>query len=113
VLDRGARCQGCAEDGDCGEAFCNPEGACEPERPLVTVCAGDNECMSSHCPEDDNICCEEACDGQCASCLHAHTGQPNGECHPILKKTDPDLECRLVGNLFRCNGDGACTLGGS
>lgn len=93
-----ALCAGCAIDADCAPVglgtYCD-DGACVPKLALGVSCVADNDCQSGHCPSDDNVCCDEACDGECMGCEKAKTGADTGTCAPIIDDTDPDDECFL------------------
>ena len=68
-------------------------------------CATSWQCLSGHCPAEDQVCCDAPCDGECEACLESKTGQPNGTCAPVLPATDPDGECPTPAT---CTGDRLC-----
>jgi hypothetical protein len=77
--------------------------------PNGTACADGAECESGACA--DGVCCDVACDGVCEACLSAATGEPDGQCAPVLAETDPAEEC-AAGDCASgtCDGSGACAL---
>lgn len=70
-------------------------------------CTADAQCATTHCPAGDNLCCDAACNGLCASCVGADTGGVNGTCGFVKAGTDPKNECA---GAATCNGAGACQL---
>lgn len=73
-----------------------------PPGDLGDPCASDVGCGEGVCSED-GVCCTEACDASCLSCREEDTGEPSGQCAPI------------VGEADECNGpqvciDGECSL---
>jgi hypothetical protein len=103
-------CAECTTDADCApfpDTYCHSgsTGICEQTKGLAQACARDGECQSNACPEDDFICCDQACTELCMGCTEAKTGAPSGTCAPIKASTDPDDD---FATLLVCNGMGAC-----
>jgi hypothetical protein len=92
-------------DGDCAAGdLCDGAFACKHID--GETCGGGSDCLSTHCV--DNVCCADACTGECRACSQAKTGLADGICNPITGGTDPDAECVAYqapcgGEL--CNGD--------
>ncbi|MEZ4248104.1 MAG: hypothetical protein R3B99_07690 [Polyangiales bacterium] len=59
---------------------------------LGTTCDVDSACASGSCV--DGVCCENACEGTCASCLATDTGGEDGRCLPIREGFDPARRVR-------------------
>ena len=55
----------------------------------------------------DDLCCT-VCNATCESCAESRTGQPDGECSPVLVNTDPAGDCSSSAEM--CDGDGSCKL---
>ncbi len=82
------------------------EGGAAPDLKAVSQsCDTSAQCASGHCPAEDGVCCESACDTPCWSCREEKTGRPHGTCAPVLVDTDPDRECGAPG---WCDGSGNC-----
>jgi hypothetical protein len=88
-------------------------GGCVIDKVLGEACAAGSECASGHCPADDGVCCDAACDGECVACVESDTGLADGTCGAVTINTDPDNECGDEGastcgvDGTGCNGDGA------
>jgi hypothetical protein len=102
-------CAPCANSGDCDNAsYCDPAvagGTCVPDKVDGAPCADDTECVSGACPNDDGICCDNACNGNCESCQAALTGGTDGVCANVIAATDPDNDCN---GQQVCDDTGAC-----
>ncbi len=85
-------------DVDCGGAVCPP---CADGK----ACLADADCASGHCPSDDLVCCDMACNGPCVGCAFSKTGAPDGACTP-LPFADPEGDCSF--NCGTCDGMGGC-----
>jgi hypothetical protein len=114
----------CAADADCTEGFCTATHVCASKRKLGDGCADARECASGHCV--DGVCCNNACDGQCAACAEtgsvgtctAIAGAPRGTrkacdgagttCVGTCDGVNA-LACNYPGTLVRCGG--ACASG--
>lgn len=94
VCSSDGRCAPCTGSADCDEsAYCDG-GICTDRRADGDVCTSDEQCESGHCPSEDRVCCESACQTTtCVACLQGKTGSPNGTCTAITAGTDPDAEC--------------------
>ncbi|MEJ7731734.1 MAG: kelch repeat-containing protein [Polyangiaceae bacterium] len=106
-LDGGAAA--CMQNGLCdGAGACQLyDGAC-----VAKPCAGAAQCASGVCSVD-GICCDDACNAVCESCLQAVNGSMDGKCLPVLLGTDPDHECPSMSDsdcseISLCNGALAC-----
>lgn len=104
----------CQANSDCvASAWCDVDGECKPKKNNGEDCGASYECLSGACPEDDGVCCADACDGECESC--GQTGH-RGTCRPIPAGTDPDGECEdhlyCTGEDY-CSGQRACVHAGS
>lgn len=84
-----------------GDEACDADQDCAPEN--GTGCADPSECASNLCVE--GVCCNDACDEGCESCLGANTAGSDGECLDVDKDGDPKDFCAAD-----CNGFGACEL---
>jgi hypothetical protein len=60
---------------------------------LGEICSSNEQCKSGYCNNQDNVCCDSACSGECESCLSAKTGGVDGYCGDVIDNTDPDSEC--------------------
>ena len=90
----GGRCKPCANNFDCPtDDYCNQQGVCLPLRQVGDACFLDEECASDHCPPQDGLCCDTACDLTCESCQASKTGGEDGTCELIADGEDPDNEC--------------------
>ncbi len=69
---------------------------------LGEACAAASECGSGYCV--DGVCCDVACDGECAACDLAGSV---GTCAPRAAGTDDEAEC----GAGVCDGAGACAVG--
>jgi hypothetical protein len=81
---------------------CDGSGNCE--RVNGQACTMDSQCISNQCTDD--VCCNEACDGTCRSCLGLETGGSTGTCANISSNTDPAGECN--GGTPRCCAGAMC-----
>jgi hypothetical protein len=77
-----------------------------------SACSGAGGCASDYCV--DGFCCDYRCGGICVACGSDRTGQPDGQCRPILMGTDPEDECvpesSVCGRSGACSGNGSCAL---
>ncbi len=129
----------CQSDADCFTGYwCNAEKTCVSKKELGDPCVGANECKSNFCV--DGYCCNNACNGGCATCGPATPPdplKPAGICRPHDLGTDPENDCPTckacsgidvcsnvpngVDNLndcalegeFTCGKDGFCDGGGA
>lgn len=107
--DDGLACQtSCEDSADCDEDhYCNTtNNTCIPKIANGNSCSDAEQCASGFCPDDDGVCCDAACSGECESCLGALNGDTNGTCG-FTQSGDPDDECPA---LQACNGQGMCAL---
>jgi hypothetical protein len=65
---------GCGSSAPCGTGqYCGSGGVCLSAKSNGTQCQSDSECSSAHCV--DNVCCNDACTGQCQGCAETnHVG---------------------------------------
>ena len=91
---------------DCKEGhWCNG-GACEALGSLGDFCTGNDQCASTICNQQDNVCCDSACTSACESCKIAGF---EGNCKDIADGADPDEECNGTGSCGGiCDGNGSC-----
>lgn len=74
----GACARDCTEDAECdAAAFCR-DGHCIFSRKTALECNRNEECKSGFC--SDQVCCDEACDGQCQAC---NVPGNSGHCVPV------------------------------
>lgn len=94
----GLGCLGqCQLDSECIDGYWCSAGVCIARREPGAACGGPNECVSKHCV--DGVCCNTACDGQCAACNVAGSV---GQCSATPKGEAPR------GNRAACAGTGVC-----
>lgn len=85
----------------CGDGrVCDVAAVCK--KPPGEACANGDECHDDFCV--DGVCCLEACEGTCSSCVASGPG----ECTVFAAGLDPDDECQ--GPRF-CDGADRCALG--
>ena len=73
------------------------------------LCSTKTDCASGNCPSQDLVCCNEACDGLCETCLAVKRGLgTDGICGAVKTGTDPDNEC-TTGPKSTCQKDGWCS----
>jgi hypothetical protein len=90
--------------GSCADGkACDGSGSCKTKNGLA--CSSASACASGFCV--DGVCCENACDGKCASCNQANLA---GKCAPYALGSDPENACGSGSGICRsiCNGAGAC-----
>ncbi|MBI4704918.1 MAG: hypothetical protein HY744_27755 [Deltaproteobacteria bacterium] len=87
--------QACAGTSDCQAGFyCDTAGGtCAALVGLGAACIADEQCQSGHCPPEDGVCCDSACDAACVACENGKTGAPSGTCASVLAGQDPDTDC--------------------
>jgi len=104
VCRDGACLATCTSAADCAGSRQCVGGSCGEGRGLGATCTGDDECGSGYCVEE--VCCNEACDQACESCLGARkaSGGENGICGPTAS-TVKDSRCPVEGG---CGANGAC-----
>lgn len=104
----GNRCTSTCAGGAFPTVTCNGSCDCNDCRlPAGASCADDAHCLSDHCPADDGVCCDVACNGACEACTAAKTGGTTGMCSDVLGGTDPENECQ---GQQTCDGAGQCGL---
>ncbi len=67
------------------------------------ACTDNDACESNHCTE--GVCCDQACGGECESCLNSFTAGTTGQCRPVQVGLERNDECA---DEQTCNGTGAC-----
>ena len=99
-------------DADCvANHYCDGSDVCQPKKPNGNACAADHECTNGHCPPQDLVCCDGACDTLCRACTTAKKGGGNnGICGDVANNTDPDNECG-VGGAGAGGGPNECVNG--
>jgi hypothetical protein len=86
-------------------------------RVLGSACESGAQCTSGFCVEA--VCCDQACESGCMSCLGAMTphGGPDGECGPIAAEAEPRSPdyCPVSPDICEtsgaCDGRGGCQVG--
>lgn len=76
-------------------------------------CSRNEHCASDSCV--GGVCCENACNGSCRSCLQAQTGKENGVCANVQDGKDPRNDCEAkeavtCGSTGMCDGAGSCKV---
>ena len=102
-------CQPCDNSFDCDapQSHCD-SGSCVDDVPNGEPCNYDTWCLSDNCQSDENICCDEGCQGDCESCLEANTGEPDGTCAPILSGSGSCQQLGCLGNSSEVTVAGSC-----
>ena len=94
----------CTSDDSCAAGwFCNSNLVCERLIRVGVPCTDNGSCELGQC--SDGVCCTEACDGLCSSCVGGQTGGSDGICLALVAGADPDDECD---GILACNGNGQC-----
>jgi hypothetical protein len=80
-----------------------------------TMCASGLVCAGDGVVGEDNVCCDQECDGVCRSCLNSRNGGlGNGTCGLAPDNSDPDEDCPNGQNFCdatgTCNASGQCRL---
>ena len=115
--DRSGCAKPCVDDSGCPNGTTCSNGTCQARRENGQTCAANGDCKSGFCAPEQ-ICCDTACAGACASCAGAATGQPDGTCATVRTGMDPRNDCpedapTTCGRNGSCDGAGACDLYGS
>ena len=97
VCDQGDHCAKCDSDAACDMAagYRCQNGACVLAAENGAACKQGSACRSGHCPAQDGVCCDKACDQTCEACVATKTGAADGTCalvDPSIQ-IDPDGEC--------------------
>ncbi|HVJ18941.1 MAG TPA: hypothetical protein VM686_26150, partial [Polyangiaceae bacterium] len=119
-LCKGGAClTACTGDGDCDTGyFCNSGGQCVADLVKgVSGCDRDAMCATGLvCSTEDDgskICCDNACTGDCRSCLNTRNGGlGDGTCGYTPANTDPDADCP-DGTPNACDATGMCAGNGT
>lgn len=75
-----------------------------PGLPNGAPCAsGGSDCLSGFC--NDGVCCDVACDNDCASCVLSDTGVADGTCAPLPAGA---RQCRSGGERGVCDAEELC-----
>ena len=106
----------CSGDAQCAAQNYCAGGVCTAQKTDGETCTLPNECRSGNCV--DGVCCDLPCDGTCAACSEAKTGQASGRCSAIPVQQDPDQECaadasNACGLDGTCDGNKACRIASS
>ncbi|RLB60456.1 MAG: hypothetical protein DRI90_13705, partial [Deltaproteobacteria bacterium] len=83
----------CTGTSDCEGTNICISTVCQPPLPDGDPCTTDAHCNSGICQDDDGVCCNVDCLGQCESCLTGDTGGTTGTCAAVTAGTDPAVEC--------------------
>jgi hypothetical protein len=95
----------------CGSGqACDGSGSCK--KLVGQACGLAGQCLSGFCPSQDGVCCDQTCNGACAACSSAKTGEIDGTCAAVLADTDPDSECAAQ-SVASCGRTGVCDGGAS
>jgi MYXO-CTERM domain-containing protein len=113
----------CAGDGDCVDGYFCKSKTCVKRSKNGDQCGDSSECLSKHC-SPDGVCCNEACSGQCESCIEsgqngvcvAVAGEPrkghgdcgSGECRGTCKPGDR-TQCAYPGASLKCGDASSCS----
>lgn len=101
----------CQTNSDCKPPNTCQEGSCVSSKPLGQNCSKSSECTSKVCGVE-GVCCNDACDSPCVSCLAQQTGKVDGQCHPVVDgHEDPKGHCKAesdCGPDGKCDGKGVC-----
>ncbi|MBW2454643.1 MAG: hypothetical protein JRI68_09035 [Deltaproteobacteria bacterium] len=98
-------CAPCADENDCqGAEYCDTQ-VCQPQKADGIGCSADIECLNGHCPGQDQVCCDTACNATCEACQAAKTGGTDGTCALVTATDDFDGECNDQG-AASCGSDG-------
>src|SRR6478752_6482220 len=101
----------CNMKADCPSgSYCTAAKVCHNQQTDGAACGAAGDCRSGFCV--DGVCCESACDGLCAACSKAKTGQDSGRCVGVSANQDPDNEC-AIDSANACGRDGTCSGGGA
>jgi hypothetical protein len=115
VCDGSGACVDCVVSEDCdAQHYCDTSNhRCVMMKVNGQACSSSAECAMGHCVGDPGaqICCSDACDGNCESCRETETGAPDGTCSPIKPGADPKGGCTGVTcSNHTCDGAGHCAL---
>ncbi len=76
------------------------------------ACSLDGECSTGHCAE--GVCCDQACEEGCRSCVASKTGDVDGVCKPIPEDEAPRFGCEPTASVCSpsglCDGAGECAF---
>lgn len=83
-------------------AYCDPAlSLCLSKKGDGSVCNDGNECFSTFCTADDEVCCSTACSAACKSC---NVDPMAGTCSNLAKGV-----IDKCANGLACNDSGSCT----
>ena len=68
--------------------LCGTDGQCYTTLPDGMTCGVGTECTSGNCVE--GVCCNQACDQPCDTCLASRGASAQGACGPVTKGLNPD-----------------------
>lgn len=119
-LCQGQTCAACTDHDQCeGAEWCDPginSGTCTADKVDGELCGSGGECISTHCFQRNEgavgVCCNEACDGPCKTCVEAHGAPALGTCGNVVANDDPYGECPggVLCRGVNCDGTGACNV---
>lgn len=104
----------CTDDTACGDdGYCDlTTSSCVPKKNNGVDCEAGNQCESGLCTQDEKVCCDRACDGECESCKGMSECTIKAKDTPCGSIADVCLDgaSASVSTLYRCNGnDAICT----
>ena len=101
----------CTTTADCAPLYYCDASSCVQSLDNGAQCTQSEQCKTGFCVE--GVCCDQACTGDCQSCLSEHKGSgSNGTCGPIAAGSDPKNRCD-ASTTNECEADGFCDGSGA